>query len=126
MIFVFGQSDALKTQLLNVMQPNSLINQCLKARDVRFLRVSTYHLNQEYLLGHKTFGSKQQMRREIGMELREAFRERDLNAKKIALKLSTYSKTVRAEDIKMASHLIIQLDDIVFVDLADIDNLKDT
>ena len=58
-IFVFGQSEALKTQLLNVMQPNSLINQCLKARDVRFLRVSTYHLNQEYLLGHKTFGSKQ-------------------------------------------------------------------
>ena len=65
------------------------------------------------------------MRREIGMELREAFRERDLNAKKIALKLSTYSKTFKAEDIKMGSHLIVQLDDLVFVDLADIDNLKD-
>ena len=60
------------------------------------------------------------------MELREAFRERDLNAKKIALKLSTYSKTVKADEVKLASHLIIQLDDIVFVDLADIDNLKDT
>jgi len=49
-----------------------------------------YHLNQEYLLAHKSFGTKQHMKREIGMELREAFRERDLNCKKIALKLSTY------------------------------------
>jgi hypothetical protein len=47
------------------------------------------------------------MRREIGMELREAFRERDLNAKKIALRLSTYQKTLRAEDVKLGSHLII-------------------
>lgn len=60
------------------------------------------------------------------MELREAFRERDLNAKKIALKLSTYTKTIKAEDVKNASHLIVQLDDIVFIDLADIDNLKDS
>ena len=66
------------------------------------------------------------MRREIGMELREAFRERDLNAKKIALKMSTYQKTFKAEDVKLASHLIVQLDDLVFIDLADIDNLKDT
>ena len=59
------------------------------------------------------------------MELREAYRERDLNAKKIALKFSTYSKTLKAEQVKLASHLIIQLDDLVIVDLADIDNLKD-
>ena len=65
------------------------------------------------------------MRREIGMELREAFRERDLNSKKIALKLSTYSRTIRAEEVKLASHLIVQLDDLVMVELADIDNLKD-
>ena len=58
-VFLFGQSDALKTQLLNVMLPNSLINQCLKSRDFKFIRVSTYHLNQEYLLAHKSFGSKQ-------------------------------------------------------------------
>jgi hypothetical protein len=89
------------------MQPNSLINQCLKTKEIRFLRVSMYHLNQEHLLAHKSFGNKQQMRREIGMELREAFRERDLNAKKIALRLSTYQKTLRAEDVKLGSHLII-------------------
>jgi len=47
------------------------------------------------------------MRREIGMEIREAFRERDLNAKKIALKLSTFSKTIRAEEVKKGSHLIV-------------------
>jgi len=41
------------------------------------------------------------------MELREAFRERDLNAKKIALKLSTYSRTYKAEEVKMTSHLIV-------------------
>ena len=57
-IFLFGQSDALKSQLLNVMQGNSLINQCIKAREIRFLRVSMYHLGQEYLLAHKTFGNK--------------------------------------------------------------------
>ena len=124
-VFLFGQTDAMKHQLLNVMQSNSLINQCLKTKEVRFLRVSMYHLNQEYLLAHKTFGNRQQMRREIGMEIREAFRERDLNAKKIALKLSSYQKTVKAEDVKLSSHLIVQLDDLVFVDLADIDNLKD-
>ena len=124
-IFIFGQTDALKTQLLNVMQSNSMINQCLKIRDIRFLRVSMYHLGQEHLLAHKSFGNKQQMRREIGMELREAFRERDLNSKKIALKLSTYSRTIRAEEVKLASHLIVQLDDLVMVELADIDNLKD-
>ena len=124
-IFLFGQTDALKSQLLNVMQGNSLINQCLGSIDVRFLRVSMYHLGQEYLLAHKSFGNKQQMRRESGMELREAYRERDLNAKKIALKLSTYAKSMKAEDVKLSSHLIIQLDDLVIVDLADIDNLKD-
>lgn len=85
-----------------------------------------YHLGQEYLLAHKTFGNKAQMRREIGMEIREAFRERDLNCKKIALKLSTYSRTIKAEDVKMGSHLIVQIDDLVIVELADIDNLKDT
>jgi len=47
------------------------------------------------------------MRREIGMEIREAFRERDLNAKKIALKLSTFSKTIKAEEVKKGSHLIV-------------------
>jgi len=66
-----------------------------------------FHLNQEYLLAHKTFGNKQQMRREIGMELREAFRERDLYCKKIALKLSTYQKTFKGEDVKLGSHLIV-------------------
>ena len=65
------------------------------------------------------------MRREIGMQIREAFRERDLNAKKIALKLSTHLKTVSADYVKRQSHLIVQLDDLVIVELADIDNLKD-
>ena len=85
-----------------------------------------FHLGQEYLLSHRTFGTKVQMRREIGMEIREAYRERDLNSKKIALKLSTYLKQVKAEEVKLSSHLMIQLDNLVFFDLADIDNLKDT
>jgi len=89
------------------------------------MRVSMYYLGQEYLLAHKSFGNRQQMRRELGMELREALRERDLNCKKIALKFSTYAKTIRAEEVKVGSHLIIQLDDLVLIDLADIDNLKD-
>ena len=60
------------------------------------------------------------------MEIREAYRERDLNLKKIALKLSTYLKQIKAEEVKLSSHLMVQLDNLVFFDLADIDNLKDT
>lgn len=65
------------------------------------------------------------MKLEIGNEIREAFRERDLNSKKIALKESTVKKQVKAEEVKLASHLVLQLDNLIFVDLADIDNLKD-
>jgi hypothetical protein len=41
------------------------------------------------------------------------------------LKQSTISKQVKAEDIKLASHFILQIENLVLVDLADIDNLKD-
>lgn len=64
------------------------------------------------------------MKREFGMELREAYRERDLNSKKIALKLSSFQQQVRVDEVKMASHLVIQIDNLVYLDLADIDNLK--
>jgi hypothetical protein len=47
------------------------------------------------------------MRREIGMEIREAYRERDLNAKKLALKLSSYDRILKSEQVKMSSHLIV-------------------
>jgi hypothetical protein len=42
------------------------------------------------------------------------------------LKQSTVSKQVKAEDVKLASHFILQIENLVFVDLADIDNLKDS
>jgi hypothetical protein len=51
-----------------------------------------FHLGQEYLLAHKSFGTKQQMKLELGLEIREAFRQRDLNAKKIALRNNTCMK----------------------------------
>jgi hypothetical protein len=41
------------------------------------------------------------------------------------LKQSTISKQVKAEDVKLASHFILQIENLVLVDLADIDNLKD-
>ena len=124
-ILLFGQTDACKHQLLNIMNQSSLISMVLQSKSVKFLRVSMFHMGQEYLLSHRTFGTKIQMRREIGMEIREAYRERDLNSKKIALKLSTYMQQVKAEDVRLSSHLMIQLDNLVFFDLADIDNLKD-
>ena len=65
------------------------------------------------------------MKLELGIEVREAFRQRDLNAKKIALKFSSVTKQLRAEDVKFASHFVLQIENIVFIDLADIDNLKD-
>lgn len=41
------------------------------------------------------------------------------------MKQSTISKQVKAEDVKLACHFILQIENLVFVDLADIDNLKD-
>ena len=92
MVILFGQTDARKSQLLSVVDDDSLLSNCIRRRHVKFVRVSMYHHDQEYLLAHKAFANRQQMRREIGMEIREAYRERDLNAKKIALKLSTYKQ----------------------------------
>ena len=89
------------------------------------MRCSMFYLGQEYLLAHKQFGSRHQTKLELANEVREAFRQRDLNARKIALKQSTISKQVKAEDVKLASHFILQIENLVFVDLADIDNLKD-
>ena len=126
MVFLFGQTEAKKTELLNVVDPNSMFNLFANNRDIRFMRCSMFYLGQEFLLAHKQFGTKHQMKLELGNEVREAFRERDLNAKKIALKESTVSKQIKAEDVKLASHLIIQIDNLIFVDLADINNLKDS
>ena len=66
-----------------------------------------YHFGQEYLLTHKSFGNRQQMRLEIGPQILEALQAHDINAKKIALKVSTSSKTVRTDEVKSSSHLII-------------------
>ena len=51
-----------------------MLNHFAKALDIRFMRASMFHMGQEYLLAHKSFGTKSQMKLELGIEIREAFR----------------------------------------------------
>ena len=92
MVFLFGQTEAKKAELLSVVNPSSMLNIFSAHIDIRFMRCSMFYLGQEYLLAHKQFGSRHQAKLELANEIREAFRQRDLNAKKIALKMSTISK----------------------------------
>jgi len=91
-VFLFGQSEAKKNELLSYVDPHSMFNLLLKHVDTKFMRCSMFYMGQEYLLAHRQFGTRHQMKLELGTEVREAFRQRDLNAKKIALKLSTVTK----------------------------------
>jgi len=62
------------------------------------------------------------------MEIREAYRHRDHQVKSIALNKTLgwpkASQLKAIDEIKKASHLVLQIDKTVFLDLADIDNLK--
>lgn len=99
-VFLFGQTEAKKQELLSVLDSKSLLNMLSLGTEVKFMRYSMFYLGQEYLLAHKQFGTRHQVKLELGTEIREAYRQRDLNAKKIALKQSTITKQLKAEDVK--------------------------
>ena len=59
------------------------------------------------------------MKRELSIEIREAFRQRDIQCKSISVK-----QFCKSEQVRMCSHTIIQVGDITFYELADIDMLR--
>ena len=59
------------------------------------------------------------MRRELGIDIREAFRQRDIQCKTLAAK-----HACKSEQVRMCSHTILKIGDLNFYDLADIDMLQ--
>lgn len=53
------------------------------------------------------------------MDLREAFRQKDLMCRKIAVR-----RSFKADHVRMCSHTVIQIGEVSFYDMADIDMLK--
>jgi hypothetical protein len=51
--------------------------------------------------------------------MREAYRQKDLMCRKIAVR-----KSIKSDYVRMCSHTVIQLGDVTFYDLVDIDMLK--
>ena len=76
-------------------------------------------MGEEHLVFQKHFGSKVQMKRELSVDIREAFRQRDAQCKSLATK-----HFCNTEYVRMCCHTIINIGDITFYELADIDMLR--
>lgn len=75
--------------------------------------------DQEFVLNNREFDSNRQSNREIGMEIREALRDKNRLVDKLTRQqpnLSIY--------IKKCSHFRIQINNYIFVDMADLRGLQ--
>ena len=88
---------------------------------VKFLRVSIFYLDQEYVLIQKSYQNQnsQQTKRDFSQDLRQCLRNRTALIKKLQS-----SKTYQVHDVKDGSHLVIQVNHLIFLDLAGIENLN--
>ena len=77
--FIFGSALTNKSESLNLLQKSSLLQDFLKEIDVpiQFLKVTMFFQDQEFVLNHRKFDSNRQSNREIGMEIREALRDKN-------------------------------------------------
>lgn len=76
-------------------------------------------MGEDHLIASKTYGSNRQLKKELNMDMREAFRQKDLMCRKIAVR-----RSLKADHVRMCSHTTIQLGSVSFYDLAEIDMLK--
>ena len=58
------------------------------------------------------------MKRDLNADIREAFRQKDLMCRKIAVR-----KSLKAEHVRMCSHTVVAIGDVTFYDMAVIDAL---
>ena len=85
---------------------------------VKLLRVTMFFQDQEFILNHKVFKSNKKSQREIGMQIREALRDK----KRLITKLIKQKPDLSVV-IQHCSHFRIQINNYVFIDLADLSGL---
>ena len=119
--FLFGSSLTGKSDELNLMNNNSIIQQFMKELKVplNYLKVSMFFQDQEFVLNNRQFDSKRQSNREIGMEIREALRDKSRLVSKL-----TRQNPELAVYIQKCSHFRIQINNYCFVDMADLRGLQ--
>lgn len=68
------------------MNKNSLLQEFLRdyREPITSLRISMFFQDQEFVLNNRKFDSKKQSRREIGMEIREALRDKNRLVSKLS------------------------------------------
>lgn len=77
-------------------------------------------MGEEHLLASKVYGHViKYTKRELGMDMREAYRQKDLMCRKIAVK-----RSMKADMVRLCCHTIIQFGEVTFYDMAEIDSLK--
>ena len=103
------------------MNKNSMIQEFLNELEepVRYLQISMFFQDQEFILNNREFDSNKQSKREIGMEIREALRDRTRLVSKL-----TEQQPNLALFIQKCSHFKIQLNNYVFIDMADLRGLQ--
>ena len=85
---------------------------------VKLLRVTMFFQDQEFILNHKVFKSNKKSQREIGMQIREALRDKKRLITKLIKQKPEFSVV-----IQHCSHFRIQINNYVFIDLADLSGL---
>lgn len=118
---MFGSQTTGKSRELNLMHNNSLIQLFLKefSERLQFLRVSMFFQDQEFILSNREFDSRKQSSREVGMEIREALRDKN----RLIAKL-TQQQPELAVYIQKCSHFRIQINNFIFIDMADLRGLQ--
>ena len=76
--FLFGSSQTQKSEFVNLMNKDSMLQEFLRdlVEPVQFLTISMFFQDQEFILNNRKFDSSKQSQREIGMEIREALRDK--------------------------------------------------
>jgi hypothetical protein len=52
-VLLFGEQGASKDQLINVVKADSFLNRFTGSTNIKFLRVSMFHMGSEFLLSHR-------------------------------------------------------------------------
>ncbi|CDW84745.1 UNKNOWN [Stylonychia lemnae] len=125
LFFLFGQNSSFKSDLFNPIDPDSLISKCVsELKDpIKFLRVSMFYLDLEYTLIQKSYQGQtnSQVNQEFWYDLRQSQRTRQSIVKKI---ITNKQIDNTKDNIKYGSHLIIQVNNLIFIDLGGIECLN--
>ena len=82
-------------------------------------RVILYNGSEEHLLALKQYVTRSNMKNELLADMREAYKLRDIIFRKISIR-----KAIKSNQVRNTSHIMIQVGDITFYDLADIETLN--